>query len=198
MIHTFSSVPDAAINRPVAPDFRSDIDQHYSLLQQHDDQNPDHQTALSLAAEAIRISGALVDVHIRTNNEDYNKTFDEDPNPTYWNKVSLKAYWVPQPLEHELTKWGADTSQQAKFVFAILDLQNEFGTRLLRHGDVIEAPYNDPRFDLKYYIVTNATPQGNYRYNWLYMGCSCEVATADSTLLPESIATRIKDNVFNY
>lgn len=57
---------------------------------------------------------------------------------------------------------------------------------MLRAGDVIRAPYNSAQTDLapRYFRVTNATPSGNFRYNWLYLTCKLESITADITVRP--------------
>ena len=63
----------------------------------------------------------------------------------------------------------------------------EVGDRMLRTGDVIQLPYNAATTALnpKNYRILNATPSGNFRYNWLYLTCQLETLTADITVRPE-------------
>jgi hypothetical protein len=57
---------------------------------------------------------------------------------------------------------------------------------MLRAGDVIQVPYNaaTPLLSPKNFRITNVTPSGNFRYNWLYLTCQAEVLTADVTVRP--------------
>ena len=58
---------------------------------------------------------------------------------------------------------------------------------MLRTGDVVQLPYNAATMALnpKNYRILNATPSGNFRYNWLYLTCQLETLTADIAVRPE-------------
>lgn len=171
----------------VLKSFRTDVEQRHTPLALHDPENPDVRYARQLADEIINVSGAEVTVYVRTENEDFDTIWDEDPDPTYWNPLKLKGYFKPQPLEAELKKWGAEVSNKTEVVFSHRVLHEEFGERMLRTGDVIQLPYNAATVAVgpKNYRVLNGTPSGNFRYIWLYFTCQVETLTADITVRPE-------------
>lgn len=171
----------------VKPDLRSDDQQRHTPLAIHNTESNDLQLARQRANEIINVSGAEIKVYARTDNADYDKLWDADPDPTYWNPVFMKAYFKPQPLEVELKKWGAEASDnRTEIIFSHHQLYEKFSDRMLRVGDVIQIPYNAATKDLnpKYYRVTNAAPTGNYRYAWLYFTCHTTLLTADITVRP--------------
>lgn len=167
-------------------DLRSDVEQRHTPLALHDPDSNDLKLARARANEIINVSGAEVKVYTRTENADYDDVWDSDPDPTYWNSFPMKAFFKPQPLETELKKWGADTPNKTEVVFSHQQLYQLLGERMLRAGDVIQLPYNAATRALapKNYRITNATPSGNFRYNWLYFTCQVEVLTADITVRP--------------
>jgi hypothetical protein len=168
------------------PDFRSDTEQRNTPLAVFDHDNPDIMYARRQVEEVINTSGAEVFVYIRTNNGDYDTVFDEDPDPTYWNKVPLKAYFKPAPLEAELKKWGAEIISKIEIVFSHMQLYKLFGERMLRAGDVIQIPYGaaTTATNPKNYVVLNGTPSGTYKYVWLYFTCQTQTLSADITVRP--------------
>lgn len=172
------------------PDFRSDVEQRHTPLALHDPDSNDLELARKKADEIINVSGAEIKVYIRTDNQDYDKLWDADADPTYWNPVPMKAFFKPAPLEVELKKWGADTENKTEIVFSHRHLFKQFGDRMLRTGDVIQVPYNAATEALnpRYFRVTNGTPSGNYRYHWLYFTCQVTLLTADMTVRPDDAA----------
>lgn len=166
---------------PPLPDFRSDTSS--TALNQDNPASPDLASAFALAAEAMAIGGADVEVFIRTDNSDYNKTYDEDPNPTYFAPVFMKAYAPRQPLQKTMIKFGLDIKSDMKFTFFMPHLVTQFGGRQLREGDVIKSDYNAGD-DLNLWRIVNTSPMGNYRYQWLYLECTVSLLTADITVMP--------------
>jgi hypothetical protein len=165
---------------------RSDSEQRHTKIALHDEDSPDIKMARQLADEIIHISGAEIEVYLRTDNNDNDEVFDEDADPTYWEPVPMKAYFKPQPIELELKKWGADMeNHREEIIFSHRQLYAEFGERMLRTGDVLRIPYNAAAINPTTYRVTNATPSGNFRYIWLYFTCQVEVLTADITVRPK-------------
>ncbi len=190
MIHRFGytadHVAEGDLFTPVHPDFRSEVEQRHTPIALHDPESNDLKLARKMADEMINISGAEVKVYIRTNNADYDHVWESDPDPTYWNCVPMKAFFKPQPLEAELKKWGSEIVNKAEVVFSHRQIYQEFGERMLRTGDVIQLPHNAATVALapKNFRVINASPTGNFRYNWLYVTCMVEVLTADMTVRP--------------
>ena len=184
MIHAFSATheqPPASVQS----DFRSDVEQSNPLFQAHDVDSADISLVRQIAREMIQINGAAVKIHVRTNNADHDKVFDEDADPTYWSPVDLKAFFVPQPLEYELTLWGVDTNNKTEIVFALEDIVAKLPDRLLRTGDLIEVPYNSQSQQKpKYYAIDNAQEAGNFRYTWLYMKCQATLLPGEVNLRP--------------
>lgn len=183
-IHTFSS-PAASDN--VLTSYRSDVEQRNSPLALHDPDSADVKLARLKAREMINISGAEVTVYTRTENADFDSVWDEDPDPTYWAPFGLKGFFKPQPLEAELKQWGAEVINKTEIVFEHAQVNQLLGERMLRPGDVVQLPYNAAMVALgpKNYRILNATPSGNFRYNWLYLTCQLETLTADITVRPE-------------
>jgi len=186
MIHRFSQTPGDLPNTNTPLGHRSDIEVMHPLYQVHDINSKDIETARRIAREMIYINGALVQVHARTMNEDTDDVWNEDPDPTYMMPQSFKAYFVPQPLEYELTQWGADASNnQTELSFILADVHEFFGERLLRTGDLIEVPYNSVSMQKpKYYYVNNAQETGNFRYTWLYLNCQSSLIAGDVNIRP--------------
>lgn len=153
-----------------------------SKLAQYNNDAADLKLARSMVEEQINISGADVIVYLRTDNGDHDNVWDEDADPTYLNPVNMKAYYKPEPIQSELTRWGVDTKTKLEITFAYTHIVKEFGDRLLRPGDVIQIPYNNLNINPINYRVLNATPMGNHRYNWLFIQCSVEQLTADITV----------------
>jgi hypothetical protein len=139
------------------------------------------------AREIVNVSGAEVTIYLRTDNADYDSVWDEDPDPTYWNPIKLKGFFKPQPLEAELKQWGAEVVNKTEITFDHHEIVQLTGNRMLRAGDVIQIPYNSSNIAIgpKNYRILNATPDGNFRYIWLYVKCSIESLTADITVRPE-------------
>jgi hypothetical protein len=163
---------------------RSDTDKVNTSLALHDPESNDLKTARQLADEVINVSGALVKVYLRTENADYDQVWDEDPDPSYWTPITIKAFFKPNAIEAELERWGIDVKNKVELTFSHRQLYELVGERMLRNGDVIQIPFNSIPITLKNYRVVNATPAGNFRYNWLYFMCQTELLTADITVRP--------------
>jgi hypothetical protein len=133
----------------------------------------------------INVSGAEIKLFVRTDNADFDSVWDEDPDPTYWTPLFLKAFFKPEPIQTELTKWGADTKNRTEVVFSHHQIYGLLGDRMLRAGDVVQLPYNAAAISPKNFRVLNATPSGNFRYIWLYLTCQVETLTADVAVRPE-------------
>ena len=183
MIHRFSQSDSLVL--PQQHSFRSDVERENPLYQVYDTESADIATVLKLAQEMIHVSGASVKVHTRTSNNDIIDTHDEDPDPTYWQPEFMKAFFVPQPLEWELTEWGVDTENSSEVVFFLGDVVERFNNRLLRTGDLIELPYGSQSMHRpRYYYVNNGQEFGNYRYTWLYFKCHTILIPGDVNIRP--------------
>lgn len=189
-IYTFSSLVDPSPQI----DFRSDVEKSSPLLQQHDPGSPDIATAQRVAREWINVAGAFVNVFTRTDNYDVDEVYDADFDPTYWNKFEIKAFFVPKPLELELTKWGVDASSKTKVIFCKQELQERVGDRLMRPYDVIRIPYNSTILGPKHFLVKHAREAGNYRYTWLYVECEVDILAADIAVKPEPDGQPVGDD----
>lgn len=166
--------------------FRSDVEQRHTPLAIHNNESADIRMARAQAREIVNVSGAEVKVFLRTDNADHDAVWDEDPDPTYWNPVFLKGFFAPRPMEAELKQWGAEVVNKTEISFDLLTIQESL-SRILRAGDVIQLQYNASMQALepKNYRILNATPDGNFRYTWLYLKCQLETLTADIAVRPE-------------
>lgn len=187
-LHSFSvDLDQNGINTlvDVHPSFRSDVEQRYTPLAVHNIDSADIRMARLQADEIINVSGGEVYVYVRTDNADHDAVWDEDADPTYWNKVSMKAYFKPAPLEAEMKKWGVDTLNKMEIIFSHRQLYEQFGERMIRPGDVIKVQYNAiGAHNPKHYRVLNAAPSGNHRYIWLYYTCHAETLAVDINVRP--------------
>lgn len=165
--------------------YRSDADQLHSPLSLYDVNSRDIALARTMADEMINTSGAEIKIFARTENADYDSVWDEDPDPTYWRSESIKAFFKPEPIQTELTKWGADTKNTTEVVFSHMQLYALLNDRMLRTGDVLQLPYNAAMINPKNFRILNGSPSGNYRYVWLYYTCQVETLTADVAVRPE-------------
>ncbi len=186
MIHRFGMLTNDVVPISDGLDNRDEAQRANPLYQVDDKEAPDISTAYKIAEEMINVNGAHVVMHARTDNEDVDEVFDEDPDPTYWNPIPMRAFFTPQPLERELTKWGADAADnKTEVVFLRSHIFKEFGSRLLRAGDLIEIPYNSvSKARPKYYQVDTAQETGMYRYQWLYVTCKVTLLTGDTDIRP--------------
>jgi len=161
---------------------RTESEQRHTPLAIHDNSSADIKMARRLADEMINVSGAEVKIFRRTDNADYDRTWDEDADPSYWPAEYLKGYFAPRPLEVVLIDFGVDNPNQTEIIFSHLQIIEKFDNRMLRAGDVIQLPYNDASMKIENFRVLNAAPSGNFRYVWLYFTCQVEVLTADITV----------------
>lgn len=189
MLHSFGMAQpgiEPAVFDSILESFRSDVEQRHTSIAVHNPESADIKLAKQLADEMINVSGAELKVFIRTDNNDFDAVWDEDPDPTYWQPILIKGFFKPSPIEVELKRWGADTSNQTEVVFSFRMLYSLLSDRMLRAGDVIQIPYNSAPINPKNYRILNATPTGNFRYNWLYYTCQAELLTADISVRPET------------
>lgn len=168
----------------VGPDLRTPEQQLNSAFSLSDQDAPEILTARAEADSYINFSGNNIRIYPRTDNADYDKVWDEDPDPTYLTHYNMKAFYKPQPLQHELKKWGFDTTSNTEVVFSHRQLYEILGARMLRVGDVLYLPYNAASINPGYYRVTSASPTGQFRYIWLYFTCNVTILKADTTIRP--------------
>lgn len=187
MIYSFGVAQGASDQSfdAVLETYRSEGEQRNTPVAIHNIDSADLKLARQLADEIINVSGAELKVYVRTENADYDAVWDEDPDPTYWNPIFIKGFFKPNPIEFELQRWGVDANNKTEVTFSHRMLYNMVGERMLRPGDVIQLPFNSTPINPKNYRIVNASPSGNFRYNWLYYTCNAEILTADITVRPE-------------
>lgn len=177
------------------PDNRSDEEKLNSLLAVYNHANPDISYAERLAEEWINIAGAWITVFKRNQNQgSADQLWNEDPSPTYRKGVKTKGFFVPQPAEVSLTKWGIDTQNQTTIHFCRAVIFKIFSHKMIVEGDVIIVPHNTmsvvQNIDLRNgfgnrldrYRVIKSSDTGNFKYRWLYWSCLLENLTGDSNL----------------
>lgn len=189
MLHKFSQPSPYRANFPGDDGFlghRSDLEREFPLVQAHDVESADLRLAMTTATEVCNVTGALLDIHQRTDNHgNADQVWDEDADPTYWPAIQLKAFFAPGAIEVALKTWGADAAIKLEMYFSMQALVRHFGERVLRANDVIYVPFNAiGNVQPCYFRIINFTPTGNYKYVWLYAKCNCESLTGDITVLP--------------
>lgn len=182
MIHRFSSTSNSPKPLGQGSSLRSDIQRVHSPLQIHDPDSRDIVLANRLAQELIHISGASVIVYPRTENESYDKVWEEDADPTYKAGIQIKGWFAPKPTETQLRPWGVDIENQTTVVFCRDEVYQLFKKRMIREGDIIELPYDASLRRLDRFRVLNAFDSGNFRYGWLYYSCVVENITDDKNI----------------
>jgi hypothetical protein len=175
---------DRIVSIEDVPDLRHDSEKLFTPLSIFNHLKPDIGYAERVAEETIHICGAWVTVFARTDNEDFNKVWEEDPDPTYKAGVKLKAFFAPEPLGLELTKWGVDAPLQFQITFARSELLAIFGqARLVRSGDVIDIPYNAiGQVRIRKFRIVDSQDVGSYHYRWLYHRALIENIPDDKAL----------------
>ena len=183
-IHQFGSPEDKYISIDNLPDFRSDVEKQLTPISIYNHDKPDLAFAERMAEEVINVSGAIVVVYARLPKGDSEQleVWDEDADPVYSNGKTTKAYFKPEPILTELTKWGVDVPIRVTIVFSRAMILKEYGHRMLQPGDVIQAPYNLPnQFSngIMRFRILNSSQEGFFMYRWLYLKTICELLTGD-------------------
>lgn len=186
-IHQFDSPQEKFISIDNLPDYRSEVEKFLTPISIYNHDSPDLALSERMAEEVINISGAVVTVYIRMPKGDSEQleVWDEDADPVYANGLMMKAYFKPEPVLTELTKWGVDVPIRVTLVFSRAMILKELGHRMLQPGDVIQAPYNLPDTHNKgimRFRVLNSTQEGFFKYRWLYNKVICELITGDEAL----------------
>ncbi len=164
------------------PDHRTDMEKTSSPLALHQN-SADFALVERYAEETINISGAWVEVYLRTDDGGWDEVWDEEADPSYHDGFDIKGFFEPQPVKEDLTKWGIDNPNKITIVFARSPLLNKVGKRLLRPGDIIKTPQNSLVFEgMRFYRVLNATDSGMYHYRYMYLSVVSEVITGDVSL----------------
>lgn len=178
------SIDERYVSIEDVPDNRTDIERMFTPLSVYNHMKPDIGYAERMAEELIHISGAWLMVFVRTDNADVNKTWDEDPNPSYKNGIRLKGYFKPEPVGLELTKFGVDSPNQTTVTFARTEILSLFGQkRMVRAGDILEVPHNSiGQIRVRRFRIVDSQDVGNFHYRWLYFQCLIENITGDKAL----------------
>ena len=193
-IHNFGG-PQEFSSIAKLPDFRTEDERLNSPLALFNHQSADMAWAERMSEEMVNLSGAIVTVFPRTADRGAgDELWEENADPTYKRGVRLKGFFVPQPVNIALTRWGIDAPNETTVVFSRPVIFKIFKARMLRPGDVREVPHNTlspvqapeelaslgNRMD-KYRII-NANDTGNFKYRWLYWSCKVENLTGDQTI----------------
>jgi hypothetical protein len=172
---------------PSIPDFRPESSQLNPQQSVYDPNNPDMAQAEAYALENIRISGAWVTVIPRSEDNKFDKTWNEDSDPTYYTGYDFKAFFAPPAPEIMLTKFGIDGANKFDITFSRSEVYGVFGERMLRNGDVVIIPHNSLVLKATRFKVLHAQDTGNYRYRWMYLTCTVENMNKDESLIPRNI-----------
>lgn len=184
-IHNFDPAQGFS-NLQQTTDFRSLADQQNPLNAVYDHNSPDIAQAEAYALENLRISGAWVTVIPRTEDNKFDKTWNEDADPTYYSGFDFKAFFAPPAPEVTLTKFGIDGANKFDIMFSRAELLGALGERLLRNGDVIIIPHNSLILKANRFKVLHPQDSGNFRYRWLYLSCVVENMNVDESLIPRN------------
>jgi hypothetical protein len=165
-------------------DFRSEASIMNPQQSIYNHNNPDIAAAERLALEQLRIAGAWVTVLTRTEDNKYDKTWNEDSDPTYYTGYDFKAFFEPQAPEVALTKFGIDSPNKFDLVFSRAWVLEKLGNRLFRNGDVVIVPHNSLVINATRFRVVHVADSGNFRYRWIYLNVTVENMNNDESLAP--------------
>lgn len=171
---------------PRIPDNRPEHIQNNPQQSSFNHNNPDFAMAEKLALENLKIGGAWVTVIPRTDDNKYDKTWNEDPDPTYFTGFDFKAFFAPQPPEISLGKYGHDGLNQIDLRFSRSEVLSTMGERLIRIGDVIIVPHNSLVLRAERFRVTHVQDDGNFRYRWIYLNVTVENMNKDESIVPRN------------
>lgn len=186
-LYNFDSSQQFSNLAQAQPDFRPEASQFNPQQSVYNHNNPDLAAAEKLAIENLRISGAWVTVIPRSNDNKFNKTWNEDPDPTYYTGYDFKAFFVPPAPEVTLTKFGIDAPTKFEITFSRAEVLSIMGERLFRSGDVMVIPHNSLIINATRFNVLHVNDSGNYKYRWLYLTCLVESMNRDESLVPKNI-----------
>lgn len=188
-IHDFGQQRERYISIDSVPDFRTEVEKQLSPISIYNHDKPDIAYAERMAEEVINVSGAWITLFLKQPKGDSKEieVWDEDADPIYSAGKKMKAYFKPEPILTELTRWGLDVPLRITVIFSRTSLMNDanIGNRLLLPGDVVEAPYNLPSVldegPLRFRVL-NSSQDGFFHYRWLYVKAVCELITGDLSL----------------
>lgn len=166
------------------PDFRPDEFQLNPQHSMYNHNNPDIASAERIVLENLRIAGAWVTVIPRTEDNKFDKTWNEDADPTYFTGYDFKAFFAPPAPEITLTKFGVDAPTKFEISFSRAEIFKTFGDRMIRNGDVVIIPHNSLAINATRFKIIHANDGGNYKYRWMYFICTVENMNKDESLIP--------------
>lgn len=195
-IHPFESQKEEYSTIDRIPDFRTDVQKEATPLSIYNHQKNELALAEKWAEEQVNISGAWVTVFTKDvvvpdqapqgQGQDLSDPFDEDADPIYNKGMNMKALFKPDSISLEMTRWGVDAPTKAEVIFARAPLLSIFGERLIKPGDVIELPYNEPvvqsNAGSRRFVVNNSYSTEFYHYRWLYYKAVVELQTGDQAV----------------
>jgi hypothetical protein len=184
-VHSFDKGQQYS-NLQQRPDFRPDNYQENPQHAMYNHNNPDIATAEKLALEDLKISGAWVTVIPRTEDNKYDKTWNEDADPTYYAGFDFKAFFAPPAPEVTLTKFGIDAPSKFDLTFSRAEVLGVMGERLMRNGDVVVIPHNSLVLKANRFKVLHVNDAGNYKYRWIYLMVTVENMNKDEALMPRN------------
>lgn len=179
--------PDVIASLPLSHvDFRSDVEQHHSQLSQENDNSPDILLAGTMSKEVIRLSGSEIDVFMRTDNNDVDHVWEEDTSPTFWQPITIKAYYVVPAITVTSEMWSVDAKVTFDVFLSYQEVLEMFGERMIRLGDVFKIPLKFVKpAKIVNFEVTSSTPWEMFMYHWLYWKCTVINISGDPIVQPE-------------
>lgn len=179
--------PDVIASLPLShSDFRSDVDQNYPLVSQENDNSHDVKLTGTLSKEVIRVSGSEIEVFMRTDNNDVDHVWEEDTSPTFWQPISIKAFYEFPLVAISSEGLGLEAKITFDVYFSYQEMLELFGERMIRHGDVLKIPLKFVKpVKIRNFEVTSSSPWQVYMYHWLYWKCTVVNISGDPIVQPE-------------
>lgn len=196
MIHEFAgqiSSPDVAAILPRSlVDYRTDMQQMYPLVSQQNENSPDIDMVGCVSKEAVRVSGAEIQVFSRTDNNDIDHVWQEDQSPTFYAPIPIKAIYNVPTIGITSETWGSDAKVSFDVFFSYQDLLEKFGDkdRMIRIGDILKLPLNFTKpVKIRNFEVTSSSPHLVYMNHYVWWKCIVTNITGDPAIRPEKRET---------
>jgi len=194
MLHEFAGQttnPDVAAILPRSlVDYRTDIQQKYSIISQQNENSPDIDMVGCVSKEVVRISGAEIQVFSRTDNNDIDHVYQEDQNPTFYAPIPIKAVYNVPTIAVSSETWGPDAKVSFDVFFSYQELLEVFGERMIRMGDVFKLPLNFVKpVKIRNFEVTSSSPHLVYMNHYVWWKCTVINITGDPAIRPEKRET---------
>lgn len=155
-----------------------------SELNMFDMDNPDIGFFNLIDEELISIAGSELIVYKYERDNSHDDLYEEDMIKKYSEKVYVKGHYDPQPIQEELSEFGAKLTNDQIFIFNKPYIESKIG-RTLIPGDVIQ-----PKFQNLMYQVHEVQENSFAAYGVYHLDCAATLRRDLESLINENLTVR--------